>query len=141
MEKKSGIYLIYLGSFKDLKSNFNILNSPEFKYRTFNDDDGIYKFGKTKDLNSRLNQHKLHYSKIIGESTVYKNFELKCFKEIDFKNLTQNENLVKEFCLNKNFHFIDENLNTKEKHNELVIIKKSDLDCIKEYYSSLGVLT
>lgn len=136
MSKESGIYLIYLGTYKNLKMKFNITDSPLTKYRSFNNEDGIYKFGKTKNLKDRLNQHKNYYEKIIGGRGVYENFKLVCFKSIECDKLTYFENEIKNYCLDKNFHFIDESL-SHTKHNELVIIKNSDVDDVINFYNSL----
>jgi hypothetical protein len=135
-KKQSGIYLIYLGKFENLKFQFKILESPLCKYRTFNDEDGIYKFGKTKDLKQRINQHKNHYEKILGQRSIYENFKVISFREIIEDNLTQCENKVKSFCIDNNYHFIEESLiNTK--HNELVIIKPDDIPKILNFYENL----
>jgi predicted GIY-YIG superfamily endonuclease len=139
MNKESGIYLIYLGNFKNLKDKLNILNSPLVKYRSFNDNDGIYKFGKTNDLKKRINQHKNHYEKVLGQRSIFEDFKLISFSKIEEQSLTSCENKVKEFCLNKNYHFIEESSNkeTKQKYNELVIIKEEKINEIIEFYQLL----
>lgn len=137
MNKDCGIYLIYLGSFGNLKSKLNILNSPSFKYRSFNDEDGIYKFGKTKNLNQRLNQHKAHYEKVLGQKAIYEDFRLICFKDVSEIGLSKAEKDVKEFCLNKNFHFIEESKDKDNKFLELVIIRSCDVLKVEEFYTSL----
>ncbi len=140
MSKECGVYLIYLGCFKELKDKLNILSSHCAKYRSFNDDDGIYKFGKTNDLKKRLNQHKNHYEKVLGQRCIFENFKLITFREIEEKNLTIYENKVKNFCLNKNYHFIEESSNkeTKQKYNELVVIKQENISNIISFYTSLN---
>jgi hypothetical protein len=133
MDKESGVYLIYLGSFGELKDKFKILESPLVKYRSFNEDDGIYKFGKTVDLNKRVNQHKNHYEKIIGQRFIQDNFKVIAFKSMSCEKITEGEKLIKNFCLDRNFHFIDESFSNTN-HNELVIVKKSDLNKLIEIY-------
>jgi len=137
MDKKSGVYLIYLGDFKNLKTKLNILKSPSFKYRSFNDEDGIFKFGKTNNLSQRLNQHKIHYEKVLGQKAIYEDFKLVCFKELEEKRLSESEKSIKEFCLNKNFHFIEEDLEKSKKFLELVIIRSSDISKVEEFYKEL----
>jgi hypothetical protein len=174
-QKGPGIYLIYLGSYKDLKSKFNF-DSKTLKYRTFDDTDGIYKFGKTINLTQRISQHKTYYESIIGQGMIHREFKLQCVKalsdSISNKNLrpsvqeaklfnvdsnfgiqeaklfnvdsnvgiqrilTRLENSVKEFCIDNNFHFIeDSSIDTH--HNELVIIKNTKLKLIEEFIKEL----
>jgi hypothetical protein len=137
MEKQSGVYLIYLGDFKNLKNKLSILNSPTFKYRSFNDDDGIYKFGKTKNLSQRINQHKIRYEKVLGQKSIYENFRLVCFRELNEKEITSAEKSIREFCLDRNFHFIEESKDKDAKFNELVIIRNCDVCKMESFYNSL----
>jgi len=67
---------------------------------------------------------------------IHREFKLRCFTKTSEEVLTVCENKVKEFCIDNNFHFIeDSKIDTH--HNELVVIKNSKLKLIEEFIKTL----
>jgi hypothetical protein len=122
------LYLTYSG-LKKLYNNCNESNRKSYLYliKLFNN---IYKFGKTKNINSRFKTHVLNYGKIFncGPQLV---LHLEIFGEL---HSTVESNL--------NNYFISKNLKYKFQHhgyfhNELVKLDNSDIEYLKNTFYNL----
>lgn len=127
------VYLIELGSVKDLKETFNI--NDEIYNQNINSN--IYKFGCTEDLDRRLAEHNNEYSKLKNV-----NLQLVKFTMIEQKYKIEAEQDLRQFFKNFNKRLIiktdknekkDEGVNDKNRY-ELVILNKEELETIYKYY-------
>ena len=114
------VYLISLGKVSSLRSSFNI-KEP------FSDDAIVYKFGHTKDLARRINEHKKTYSEI---SNVKMN--LKLYSYIDKQNTKEAEKDLKQILklMKVRIH--------NKKYIELVALDNSELKKTKMHYTEIG---
>ena len=123
------IYLILIGRFKEVYENkifdFNklyntkILSSMDSTLtKVLKDDIGIYKFGKTKNLDKRFLEHCKYYNS---------NIKIVHSKNIDDDKLTIEESKVKNFFLDRNLFFIEKSYDKKVSYKELVLIRDEDL--------------
>jgi len=114
------IYLYSLGKVKDLRKVLKI--GKEYK-----DDDFVYKWGMTIDLERRTGEHERSLGKLNGV-----NLQLVTFGFIDpqyiSKAETQIESIFKEFDL----------VFEHEKYIELAIIPKNKMKIVKEQYSLIS---
>jgi hypothetical protein len=91
------------------------------------DDIGVYKFGKTKNLDKRFMEH----CKAYGSLSECINLHLIKSKVVRDDFLTMEENKVKSYLLDKNVFFIEKSYDKKVSYKELVLIKDEDLrECI-----------
>lgn len=118
----SGIYLIKVGKVKDLKTTFII----ESKYRVFDDEHCVYKFGKTKNFERRMNSHKANYCK---------DLHLEIFTSVDEKNLSVCEKKVRDKLIERKCHFIERSF-SGENYKELVIIPPEKLEELEKFYKT-----
>lgn len=114
----SCVYYFTLGTVKDLRESFNI---PE----KYHDDMILSKYGMTKNLNKRTQQHHRTYSKFKGV-----NLSLAYFSIIDPEYISEAENCLSITCnLSKN---------KLEKHKELVILEPEDIKEIKKLFNNIN---
>ena len=118
--KLPSIYLIYLGSVKELRKTFEIDDS-------FPDDSGVYKYGFTDDLGRRMGEHETKYGKLENVKLV-----LTTFHGIDPQYLREAENDIKEEC-----NAYEINLQT-EGYKELIILNKKQLEHVTKNYGRIG---
>jgi hypothetical protein len=116
----SCIYIYTLGLVKNLKDSMNISNN-------YNDTDIIIKYGFTKDLTRRNNEHTLHYNKIKGVE-----LHLKYFTYINTNNLSEAEKKIKDFIFGMKLDFQFEN------DIELAILNKDNLNVLKKEYELIN---
>lgn len=115
------IYLLKLGTVKDLRISFNI--------NTLYDDTMILlKYGCTKNLNTRLKQHNKIFNKI--QENI--NIELIRFSIIDPLYIFNAETKLKSLITPYHYTF--------ETFKELIIIDSKTLKTIEEQYNILGTL-
>lgn len=118
--KLPSIYLIYLGSVKELRKTFEIDDS-------FPDDSGVYKYGFTDDLGRRMGEHETKYGKLENVKLV-----LTTFHGIDPQYLREAEHDIKEEC-----NAYEINLQT-EGYKELIILNKKQLEHVTKNYGRIG---
>jgi hypothetical protein len=124
------IYLIFIERFNiayennlfDFSRLYNtrILDSLDAtKSKVLRDDIGIYKFGKTKNLDKRFLEHCKSYK--------CPSIKIVHFKEVGDERLTVEESKVKNFFLDRNTFFIEKSYDKKVSYKELVLIRDEDL--------------
>lgn len=124
------IYLIFIERFKSAYENnlfdfsrlYNtrILDSLDSsKSKVLRDDIGIYKFGKTKNLDKRFIEHCKSYN--------CPSIKIVHYKEVDDDQLTIEEAKVKNFFLDRNVFFIEKSYKNNRQYKELVLIRDEDL--------------
>jgi len=114
------VYLFTLGYVKDLRISMNIDNK-------YNDDCIIAKYGFTKELSRRTNEHIKLYNKINGCD-----LKLKHYSYIDPQYMSNGENDIKDFITTLNLKLSYEN------YDELIIIPKEYMKIISEKYEHIG---
>ena len=114
------VYLFTLGYVKDLRISMNI----DAKY---NDDSIVAKYGFTKELSRRTNEHIKTYNKINGC-----NLKLKYYSYLDPQYISNGENDIKDFILALNLKLSYEN------YDELIVIPKEYIKIISEKYDHIG---
>jgi hypothetical protein len=113
------IYIFSLGTVKLLRKQLNIDNNCE-------DTSVVYKFGMTKNLSNRTNDHKLTYSKMGAD------VNLEIFNFIDPLYTLKAESEI-------NKYFKDCNLSLKHaSQRELVVFSKSQFEDVKLRYNSVA---
>ena len=126
----SCVYLLRLGTVKDLRNIFKISDKIP-------DNDIVFKYGKTDNLERRLSEHTLMFKKLNIVPTVER------YAMIDAANITDAENDIKEF-----FTLIDAFLNydnSKCKNNdskdlvEIIHIENKKLSDIEKLYKSIAL--
>lgn len=115
------IYLLKLGTVKDLRVSFNINTS-------YDDTMILLKYGCTKDLNTRLKQHNKVFNKIQENN----NIKLIRFSIIDPLYIFNAETKLKTIITP--YHYIF------EKFKELIIVDSKTLKTIEEQYNLIGTL-
>jgi len=114
------IYLFSLGYVKDLREIMNI----DTKY---NDNDVIYKYGFTKDLGRRTNEHIVKYSKINGVE-----LKLKYHCYIDPQYVSDAEGKVRNTV---------KSLNSKldyDNNEELIVLTNNTIQIVKDQFELAG---
>ena len=135
MKFKMGvIYLIEVGRLNDKFNkhvfrfnrmyNTKIIDSLELNNdrsikRVLTDNIGVYKFGKTKDISKRFNEHCSDYGN---------QCRLICSKTIINEDLTKEEAKVKGYFLDKNYYFVEASYDGKRQYKELVLIRDEDVN-------------
>jgi hypothetical protein len=114
--KISSIYLITLGFVKDLRQ---VLNIPD----SFNDDYIVVKYGRSDNLQRRLQEHQNKYNKLDNV-----NIMLKLYSYVDDEFSPQAEAAVKRF-----FNWGKYNLEHIE-YKELAIISANDFETVRKEY-------
>ena len=117
----SCLYLVHLNTVQHLKTIMNINDS-------FPNDSIVCKCGFTKDFIDRKNGHKTEFKKIIDHIT----FKLLIYSIIDPLLLSQAETQLKNFLLPYKFEW--------DHKDELYIIPKNQINSIKQYFKSIGLL-
>jgi hypothetical protein len=118
--KLPSIYLIYLGTVKELRKTFDIDDS-------FPDDSGVYKYGFTDDLGRRMGEHEAKYGKLENVKLV-----LTSFHGIDPQYLLDAERDIKEEC-----EAYEINLQTKG-YRELIVLNKKQSKHVITNYGRIG---
>lgn len=113
------IYLLYLGKVKDLREILDIDNE-------YDDDDDVYKYGNTDDLDRRMGEHKRDFAKI-----GIKNIQLTQFGFIDVQYKTNAETDLKKFI-----NAMELNLE-HDTFEELAVIPKKKFPLVKQQYDTL----
>jgi hypothetical protein len=119
-DKLPSIYLINLGTVKELRQTFKIDDS-------IIDDSCVYKYGFTDDLGRRVAEHETKYGKLENVKLV-----LTTFHCIDPQYLREAENDIKEEC-----NAYEINLQT-DGYKELIILNKKQLEHVKKTYGRIG---
>ena len=114
------IYLMYLGTVKELRATFGIDSHVV-------DDLVVYKYGFTRDLGRRFQEHAGTYGKMSGV-----NLRLMSFHAVDTKYTANAESDVRGLM-----HFKHANL-TVDGRKELVALSGDDLTYVKQEYSRIG---
>nr|QOI90538.1 hypothetical protein HWQ62_00407 [Pyramimonas orientalis virus] len=113
------VYLFEVGTVGNMRQHFNLKN--------FNDDnDKVYKFGRTEDMARRAGEHQKTYGTLKDNS-----FSLAVFSYIDLTFVSKAETKLKNHFNNMNVFVEDDN------HNELVVMNKSKLQTMKELYNNI----
>jgi len=113
----SCIYLIYLGTYKDTKDKLQI--KSELKSNT-----KIYKFGRTNNLNIRLNQHTNTFAKLDID------IELKLYSPIDELYTVPAENEI--------YKFVKDKLLDQDEFKELFYVEAGNYGKLKEFYTKIS---
>lgn len=113
------VYLFEVGTVGNMRQHFNLNNFPD-------DNDKVYKYGRTEDIGRRNNEHNKTYGKLNGNT-----LGLTMFSYIDEKFVSKAETKLKHYFNNTNTHVED------DKHNELVVIAKDKFSYIKELYNEI----
>ena len=123
------IYLINLGTVKELRNKMNIsTRSSDDKSIDYEDDAGVYKYGYSADFEDRLNKHKSHYKKLLNIN----NIKISLFNIIDPIYLSQAETILDNLfsALNKTIKY--------ENETELVLLNSKDNKFIRQQYELIG---
>jgi len=113
------VYLIYIGSVKEMRKGLK-LNSH------YEDGQKIYKYGKTRHIKERFQQHHNNYSKLGS-----KNMALMKYAMVDPQFITKAEAELKAY-------FVDnEYVITAHKKIELVILDKNQLEGVYGTYTNI----
>ncbi len=116
----SCIYLICIGFINEIKTNYNLTNNYPSNYI-------VCKYGLTKNLHRRLNEHNRDYGKK-NNTTLYLNY----YKEISKEKLYLAENILKETFIRLEYQF-----NDFVGKNELILIPVDELDSLKYEYEKI----
>jgi hypothetical protein len=145
LQEEGWIYLINLGTLKDLHNNksfefrdmYNVrlckhldLDRNKCLVNVNSNDICVYKFGKTNNISKRFKTHEKNFK------FCYNTFNVISTAKVPLSKLTLSENKVKEYFLNKNYYFVT--YDTKNiKYKELVVILNEDLPNVLELYNNL----
>ena len=110
----------------DIDSNKNICD-------VLKDDICIYKFGKTKNISNRFNEHCKYY-RSLNECI---NLHLIYSKEVRDGMLSIEEYKVKNMLLDRNLYFVEKSYDRKISYKELILIRDSDVGGIIEVIKNL----
>ena len=116
------IYLLELGTVKNLRDTFNIQSNIDSMSNLC-----VYKYGFTDDLERRLIEHNNDYGKLKNV-----NIFLSIFNIIDVKYTSEAENDLRQFFKNLN-----KVLNI-EGRKELIILNSEELKTVKREYKHIG---
>jgi len=114
----SCIYLFSIGKVKDLRKELGL-------DAKFNDNDFVYKWGRTNDLGGRTNDHEQTYGKL-NKACI----ELILYCMIDKQYISEAETKIKHFFGTTDM-VVDH-----PKYQELVVIPKNKMKIIKDMYDS-----
>jgi hypothetical protein len=114
------IYLLSLGTVKDLRDTFGIDASTP-------DDYIIYKYGFTDDLQRRIGEHETKYNKLPNV-----NVKLATFNIIDPIYMKDAERDIREEC-----NAYEVSLKS-DGYNELIVLNEKQLKHTKQHYSRIG---
>jgi len=115
------VYLFEVGTVGEMRSHFNL---EYFK----NDNEKVYKYGRTEDMARRAGEHQKTYGKLKGNT-----FGLSVFSYIDEKNASKAETKLKHYFDNMNVNVMD------NKYNELVVMDNKKLIAMKELYNDIYI--
>jgi hypothetical protein len=114
------VYLTALNTVDVLRNEMNIDMS-------YPNDSIVYKFGKTIDFETRKNGHKQDFKKI----NHLLDMKLVCYTYIDPLHITNAENYINDKIEHLKFKWDDK--------DELVILSKEDMKCVKIMYENVGM--
>ncbi len=114
------IYLFVIGKIKNLRKHFEISDE-------YNDNDCVYRFGTTKELSRRTDEHNKSFGKIKGAE-----LKLSIFNFIDVQYIFQAETELKSFMEGLEVMF------ECKGHKELVIIPKNKMKCVQKQFNYIG---
>ena len=121
VNKVSAIYLFRLGKVKDLQHNFQIPKS------FFHPNHVLLKYGLTKDLRRRANEHNRTYGKLSTE------FALQYHVHIDEHFLYNAEDELRNYFKSNQWHF------STPDFKELIIVPEKKLHTeVSELYKKVG---
>ena len=115
------VYLFEVGKVGDMRQHFDMNGYT-------NDNDIVYKYGMTSDMERRSKEHSKTYGKLKDNS-----FKLVVFSYIESKLKSKAETKLKHI-----FELFDTRVKDP-KHNELIVLKKDNLTRVKELYHSIYV--
>ena len=115
-------YLFRLGLVKDLKEELHISDD-------FDDDDVVYKFGRTIDLKERAQKHHTEYGQFNGVEVC-----LELYAWIDPRYLAEAENMIKSFMSTNNYNI----KSSESSYTELVAIPSKSMRKIKKLYTDIA---
>jgi prophage antirepressor-like protein len=115
------VYLFEVGTVGNMRQHFNLENFKD-------DNDKVYKYGRTEDMARRAGEHQKKYGKLKDNT-----FGLTVFSYIDETYVSKAETKLKHYFDNMNVNVVD------TKHNELVVINKSKLLTMKELYNDMYI--
>jgi hypothetical protein len=115
------VYLFEVGTVGEMRPHFNL---DEFK----NDNEKVYKYGRTEDMARRAGEHQRTYGKLKGNT-----FGLSVFSYIDENNASKAEIKLKHYFDNMNVNVVD------QRYNELVVMDKKKLLSMKELYNDIYI--
>jgi hypothetical protein len=104
-----------------MRTHFNL---DDFK----NDNEKVYKYGRTEDMARRAGEHQKTYGKLKGNT-----FGLSVFSYIDEKNASKAETKLKHYFENMNATVVD------NRYNELVVMDKKKWLTMKELYNDIYI--
>ena len=113
----SCIYLFQIGTVGELRESLDLSDDLD-------DEDVLYKWGKTQDLGSRTYSHSRTYGEDIR--LIYKSF-------VDKMHLTEAEAEIRAFFASKKYK-----INTKG-HKEVSLITNKNMKSVKSMYDSISV--
>ena len=116
------VYLFEVGTVGNMRQHFNL---DKFT----NDNDKVYKYGRTDDIGRKNKEHCKMYGKLKGNS-----FGLTLFSYIDEKFVSKAETKLKHEFKNWSVTIDD------EKQNELVVIKNQLLKEVTSLYNDVYML-
>jgi len=115
------VYLFEVGRVGEMRTHFNL---DDFK----NDNEKVYKYGRTEDMARRAGEHQKTYGKLKGNT-----FGLSVFSYIDEKNASKAETKLKHYFENMNATVVD------NRYNELVVMDKKKWLTMKELYNDIYI--
>jgi hypothetical protein len=104
-----------------MRQHFNLENFKD-------DNDKVYKYGRTEDMARRAGEHQKKYGKLKGNT-----FGLTVFSYIDETYVSKAETKLRHYFDNMNVNVVD------DKYNELVVMNKSKLQTMKELYNDMYI--
>jgi len=120
----SCVYLLNLGTVKDLRNQLNIAS-------TFSDNNYVLKYGKTENLERRLTEHSRNFKKMKIVPVVER------YSVIDSDNITEAENDLKNY-----FTSIEAFLSCKDSENkdlvEIVCVSPKEMIAIELLYKNIA---
>jgi prophage antirepressor-like protein len=115
------VYLFEVGTVGEMRPHFNL---DDFT----NDNEKVYKYGRTEDMARRAGEHQKTYGRLKGNT-----FGLSVFSYIDEKHASKAETKLKHYFDNINAIVMD------QKYNELVVMDKKKLLTMKELYNDIYI--
>jgi prophage antirepressor-like protein len=115
------VYLFEVGTVGNMRQHFNLDIHKD-------DNDKVYKYGRTEDMARRSGEHQKTYGKLKDNT-----FGLTVFSYVDEKFASKAETKLKHYFNNFNVNVED------DKHTELVVMNKKKLLTMKELYNDLYI--